>query len=70
VALLGSSIEGSSKLVFCTTPGLGIDVSKLMAAACRVIGGRGGGKPEMAQGGGPDVEKLREALKAACALLR
>jgi alanyl-tRNA synthetase len=28
-----------------------------------VIGGRGGGKPNLAQAGGPDAGKLDEALK-------
>jgi len=31
-----------------------------------VVGGKGGGKPDMAEGGGPDVAKLQDALDAAC----
>jgi alanyl-tRNA synthetase len=30
-----------------------------------VIDGRGGGKPDMAQGGGKSVEKLSEAIELA-----
>jgi alanyl-tRNA synthetase len=30
-----------------------------------IIGGRGGGKPDMAEGGGAQVEKLAEALEAS-----
>jgi len=30
-----------------------------------VVGGKGGGKPDMAEGGGPDVAKLQEAIDAA-----
>ena len=30
----------------------------------KVLGGGGGGKPELAQGGGPLGEKLDDALKA------
>jgi alanyl-tRNA synthetase len=30
-----------------------------------VVGGRGGGKPNLAQAGGPDVGKLDEALESA-----
>lgn len=29
-----------------------------------ILGGKGGGKPDMAEGGGPDVAKLQEALDA------
>ncbi|MCC6452538.1 MAG: hypothetical protein IT171_06570, partial [Acidobacteria bacterium] len=29
-----------------------------------ILGGKGGGKPDMAEGGGPDVTKLQEALEA------
>ncbi|MCU0689081.1 MAG: DHHA1 domain-containing protein, partial [Phycisphaerales bacterium] len=32
------------------------------AAAC---GGRGGGKPDMAQGGGTDLGKIKDAINAA-----
>ncbi len=38
------------------------DWVKVTAAAC---GGKGGGKPDAAQGGGTDVSKLKEALMAA-----
>ncbi|MBW2435259.1 MAG: hypothetical protein JRF36_16755 [Deltaproteobacteria bacterium] len=36
-----------------------------MESACRVIDGRGGGRPQQAQGGGPAVEKLEAALQSA-----
>ena len=38
---------------------------QLMETACSVIKGRGGGRPQQAQGGGPAVEKLEEALQGA-----
>ncbi|MCA1917402.1 DHHA1 domain-containing protein, partial [Methanospirillum hungatei] len=34
------------------------------AAVCAVLGGKGGGKPTLAQGGGPDVSKIDDALAA------
>jgi alanyl-tRNA synthetase len=43
----------------------GIDCGQLAALAASVLGGGGGGKPEMGQGGGPNVEKLEDALKSA-----
>jgi alanyl-tRNA synthetase len=30
-----------------------------------IVGGRGGGKPDMAEGGGSQPEKLKEALEAS-----
>ncbi len=30
-----------------------------------IVGGRGGGKPDMAEGGGTDASKLNEALEAS-----
>ena len=30
-----------------------------------IVGGRGGGKPDMAEGGGPDADKLSEAMDAS-----
>jgi len=32
---------------------------------CEILGGKGGGKPTQAQGGGKDVEKLNEAIEKA-----
>ncbi|HWQ63593.1 MAG TPA: alanine--tRNA ligase [Methanospirillum sp.] len=43
----------------------GIDTIKagdLIAAVCTILGGKGGGKPNLAQGGGPDVTKIDQAL--------
>ena len=34
-----------------------------------ILGGKGGGKPDMAEGGGPNVAKLQEALDAAYAVI-
>jgi alanyl-tRNA synthetase len=40
-----------------------------MRTACEVLGGRGGGRPDMAQGGGPDAAALDRALEAAVAAI-
>jgi alanyl-tRNA synthetase len=68
LALLASDDGGTARLVFARgdDPALaGVDCGRLMRAACEVLGGRGGGKPDMAQGGGPDASKIDEALSAA-----
>lgn len=41
----------------------------LMKQAAAVVGGKGGGRPDMAQGGGSDAERLDEALALAKAFV-
>ncbi|MCP5496175.1 MAG: alanine--tRNA ligase [Leptospiraceae bacterium] len=43
----------------------GIKCNELLKASCEIIGGKGGGKPDMAQGGGKDFAKLEEAIQIA-----
>jgi alanyl-tRNA synthetase len=45
--------------------GAGVDVRPALQAALAVLGGRGGGKPARAQGAGPDVDAVADALSAA-----
>ncbi|MET0622639.1 MAG: DHHA1 domain-containing protein [Pyrinomonadaceae bacterium] len=65
VALLGSGEGGSARLVFARASDAPGDMNALMRAACQTLEGRGGGRPDLAQGGGPRVERLRAALDAA-----
>jgi alanyl-tRNA synthetase len=37
----------------------------LLAESSKLLGGRGGGKPELAQGGGPLADKIQEAIRLA-----
>lgn len=48
----------------------GLHAGKWIAAAAEVVGGRGGGKPDMAQAGGKDASKLDESLAAAKEYIR
>jgi alanyl-tRNA synthetase len=65
IALLASKDANGAKLVFARSANLSQNMGQSLAAACQILGGRGGGKPEMAQGGGNDVSKLDEALQLA-----
>lgn len=42
----------------------GYHAGKIVKAAAVAAGGGGGGRPDMAQAGGKDPQKLEEALKA------
>jgi alanyl-tRNA synthetase len=65
VILFGARAEGKASLFFLRSGELAGDLGKLMQDACSVIDGRGGGRPQQAQGGGPATDKLGLALKCA-----
>ena len=64
VALLGSRDGDTARLVFARSTEASGDMNALMRDACLLIDGRGGGKPDMAQGGGKNVGALDEAIRA------
>lgn len=70
VALLGSRDTDSARLVFARANDQVFDMNQLMRDACAMLDGRGGGKPDLAQGGGRKVEQLEEALELAVQNLR
>jgi alanyl-tRNA synthetase len=70
VALLGSRHEGRAHLVFARSPGRSEDLGALLKDALAILGGRGGGRGDVVQGGGEKAERLEDALAAAAAALR
>ena len=46
------------------------DIEELLNAAAKQLGGGGGGKPDLAQSGGPNVERLDGALVAGREAMR
>ena len=69
IALLGSRDKDTARLVFARSADARGDMSTLMREACMMLDGRGGGKPDLAQGGGKNVDKLHDALTHALTLL-
>jgi alanyl-tRNA synthetase len=66
--LLGSAAEGKVTLVAGISRDLetrGVNAGNWIRGAAEVVGGRGGGKPDMAQAGGKHPEKLPAALSTA-----
>jgi alanyl-tRNA synthetase len=65
VALLGSRDETGARLVFARSADAPGDMNALMREACLALEGRGGGRPDLAQGGGPRAQLLPEVIHAA-----
>lgn len=65
IALLGSSDKDSARLVFARSAEAPGDMTALMREACAMLDGRGGGKPDLAQGGGKNISLLSEAIAQA-----
>ena len=58
------------QFVFSRSHGVDIDMRDAMKAACEVVGGRGGGRPEVAQGGGDRLDLADEAMERALCTVR
>ena len=72
VVVLGSAQpEGKVAMIAGVTPGLTkrIQAGKLVGAVAKIVGGSGGGKPEIAEAGGKDQSQIDAALKAAAGIV-
>ncbi|MFA1674572.1 alanine--tRNA ligase [Rhizobium mongolense] len=72
VTLIGVSDDGKASAVVAVTPDLTARFSAvdLVRVASAALGGKGGGgRPDMAQAGGPDGSKADEAIEAVAAAL-
>ena len=66
VVQLGAVFDGKVSLVaYCSPEAIkaGLAAGKLIGGLTAKLGGKGGGKPDYAQGGGGDASKLAEVLK-------
>jgi len=72
VLVLGSDIDGRPLLLVSVTEDLvkqGVKAGDIIRPVAQIVGGGGGGRPNMAQAGGKDSSKLAQALDKARALL-
>jgi alanyl-tRNA synthetase len=69
---LAGAAEGRAALVAVVPKELTskLQANKIIQAVAPIVGGKGGGRPENAQGGGNDSSKIAEALTKARELLR
>ena len=67
VVLASAQPEGKVAIIAGVTPGLTkrIQAGKLVGAVAKLVGGSGGGKPEIAEAGGKDQSQIDAALNAA-----
>ena len=67
IVVLGAVMEDKPSFIVAVTPDLvkkGYQAGKLVKHISSLAGGGGGGKPDMAQGGGRDIAKLEEAINS------
>ncbi|MGE0126943.1 MAG: DHHA1 domain-containing protein [Blastocatellales bacterium] len=65
IALLALKEGEMARLVFARSADVSADMNAAMKIACEKLGGRGGGKPDFAQGGGSNLAELNSALEMA-----
>jgi alanyl-tRNA synthetase len=65
-ALLGGEFDGKAALLALVSKDLTatIKAGEIVSAAAAIVGGKGGGRADMAQAGGPMADKLPEAMRA------
>ena len=59
-----------AQFVFSRSDDVDVDMREAMSAACEEVGGRGGGRPEVAQGGGDKAGRAAEAMARAAGIVR
>ena len=73
VVILFAVADGKVNIVAKASKGAvekGVHAGKLIKEAAKAVGGGGGGRPEMAQAGGKEPEKIPQALETAHAALK
>ena len=67
VVVLGAAAEGKVSLIVGVTKDLTsrVQAGKIVGALAAKVGGKGGGRPDLAEAGGSDVGSLDAALHSA-----
>ena len=72
VIVLGGVAAGAVSLVAAVSPEFTskVQAGKIIQAIAPIVGGKGGGRPDNARGGGRDAGKLNEALTKASEIIK
>ena len=72
IVVLGGEYQGKAALLAMVSKDLTgkYKAGNIIREVAALVGGRGGGRPDMAQAGGPDPDKLNEALEAVSEIIR
>jgi alanyl-tRNA synthetase len=71
VVVLGSASNGNVSLIVGVTKDLTsrVQAGKVIGPVAQKVGGKGGGRPDLAEAGGKDAGALDTALDGACAVV-
>jgi alanyl-tRNA synthetase len=71
VTVIAGSANNAGALAASVSPAFTskIQAGKIIQTIAPIVGGKGGGKPDMARGGGKDTSKIPEALAAAKSMI-
>jgi alanyl-tRNA synthetase len=66
VVVLGRAENGKASIIVRVSDDLKdkVKAGNVIKEIVPIVGGRGGGRPDMAEGGGPETAKLAEAIDA------
>ncbi|HSE49491.1 MAG TPA: alanine--tRNA ligase [Terriglobales bacterium] len=67
VVVLGSALDGKAAIIVGVTKDLTekVQAGKIVGQVAAKVGGKGGGRPDLAEAGGPDATQLDAALSSA-----
>jgi len=73
IVVLGSKTEENALLLVCVTDDLvkkGIKANELITDIALIIGGSGGGRPQLAQAGSKEISKIDTAVQKASSIIK